>query len=166
MGQRVKKTKLDVQKERLIQIIKDLLQTNVDLMAFHKTLTNDANALKIINKSIKMTKRAIEIIGQVKHIEILQSLYNTLLSGKENYFVLVGTLITSKNKVYYWDNSEKGFKEFLELENEAKAKSKEEFEERKKQQEIIEKAKRENKKIEFALENGKIKPIIVGDMAN
>jgi len=166
MGQRLKRTKLDVQKERLKQVLKDLLQTNIDLMAFHKTLTNDTNALKTINKSIKMANRAMEIVSQVKHIEILQSLYNTFLSGKENFFVLISATISNKNKVSYWDNSEKGFEEFRKLENEAMAKTKAEYEERKKNQEIIEKAKRENKKIEFALENGKIKPIIVGDMAN
>lgn len=143
-----------------------MLQMNHDIMNFHKTLTNDEKALKIINKSIKTTKRAMEIVGQVKHIEILQSLYNTLLSGKENYFVILPTLLTNKNQVIRWDTTEKGFNEFLELERNAKEKSKQEHEEYVKQQEIIKKAKEDGKKVEFAYENGKLKPIIVEEKTN
>lgn len=166
MGLKVKKTKKDVQMDRLKETLVNILVANKSLMRFHKTLTNDEKALKVINKSIKQTDRAIEIIWSVKHIEILESLYNTLLSGKENYFVLFATLITRKNTIIKWDKTDKGFQEFLKLEEQAKAKSKEEYEKRLKQQEIIKKAQEDGKKIEMVYVNGKLEPHIVEEKAN
>ena len=166
MGQRVKQSKADVQKQRLKNAIISVLQANESIMTFHKTLVSDEKSLKIINKSIKQSRKAMLIINQVKHIEILQSLYNALLSGKENYFALFGSVILAKNNVIRWDTTEKGFNEFLKLEAEAKAKSKKEYEEKLKEQELIKKAKEEGKKVEYAYVDGKMKPYIVEDKPN
>lgn len=163
---KTKRTKEEIQKERLKKVIISILSACENIMVFHKTLTNDKESLKIINKTIKRSRKATEIISQVKHIEILQSLYNTLVSGKENYFAVFGTLILAKNNVRRWDTTEKGFQEFVKLEAEAKARSKKEYEEKLKQQEIVRKAKEEGKKVEYSYENGKIKPIIIEDKPN
>ena len=61
---------------------------------------------------------------------------------------------------------EKGFQEFVKLEQEAKAQSQKDYEEKLEQQKIIQKAKEEGKKIEMILQDGKLKPIIVGDKTN
>lgn len=166
MGHKNTKTKADVQKERLKALLISILQANEKIMVFHKTLTEDKKAIQVINKSIKQSRKAIEIISQVKHIEILNSLYNALVSGKENYFALFGSVILAKNNVVKWDTTEKGFQEFLRLEAEAKAKSKKEYEEKLKQQEMIKKAKEEGKKIEYAYKDGKLQPLIVEDKPN
>lgn len=165
MGQQIK-DKSNVQKRALKKIFLDILKSNEDIMCFHRTLTKDEKSRKVIDKSIKQTRKAMKIIEQVEHIEILNSLYNALISGKENYFVLFGTLITSKNNVVKWDKTEKGFKEFLRLEAEAKAATKKEYEDKLKQQEILEQAKKDGKKIEYAYEDGKLKPLIVEDKPN
>lgn len=166
MGQSVKKTKSEVQLQRLKNVIVSMLQANENLMTFHKSITTDPKAIKVYNKSIKESRKAMVVISQVKHIDILTSLYNALISGKESYFAIFGSVILAKNKVVYWDKTEKGYKEFLKLEAEAKAKSKQEYEEKLKQQELVNKAKAEGKKVEFSYENGKLKPLIVEDKPN
>lgn len=147
-------------REFLIKIITKLLETNIELMDYYHYIASDTKSKRVCSKSIRQSKLAIEKIQHVKHIEILQSLYNTLVSGKENVFAVGGALICSK-KFYYYDNTEQGFAEFMELENEAKEKQRAKFEEQKKTQEMIKKAKEDGKKVEMVYENGKIRPVIV-----
>ena len=160
------KDKSIVQKERLKEVIIGLLNANIEIMKFHKTLTNEEKSVRTLNRSIRQSNKAIGIVREVEHIEILQALFNSFVAGKENYFVMLGSTICSKNNVIRWDKSEKGFQEFVRLENEAHAKTKQEYEERLKQQEIIKKAKEDGKKIEFAYKNGKLEPIIVSEKTN
>jgi len=157
--------KIEVQKERLKKVLKDLLELNIDLMSLHLTLTNDKKSLATLKKSIKNAKKALDILPHIKHIEILQSLYDTIILGKEHYFVLLASLIL-KGKIDYWDNSEKGFAEFMELEMNARTKSKEEREEAIKIREQIAKAKAEGKNVELMYKDGKIIPVIVNEKSN
>ena len=161
-----KLTKEEGRKEHLKKIIMSSLAVSESLLLYHRTLTDDEKILLTIAKSLKNTRRAMKIIPTVKHIEILESLYNTLLGGKENYFVLFGTIITAKNNIIRWDSTERGFQEFLRLEEQAKVQYQKDCEERKKQQEILQKAKESGKKVEFAFEEGKLKPLIVEDKVN
>lgn len=161
-----KKEKLDVQRRRLKTIFVNMLLTNIAIMDFQLTLTDDPNEQKGLKRFIKESKTAIEIIGGVKHYEILVSLYNTFLNGKETYFATLCKTINNKETIKKWDRSEKGFKLFLELENQAKAKSKEEYEKKLAEQEMIKKAKEEGKKVEMVFVDGKLKPRIVEEKAN
>ena len=166
MGQKTKTSKLDVQKRKLKTVFTDMLLTNIAIMEFQLTLTSDDKDIKGLKKFIKDSKKAIEIVTSITHYEILVSLYNTFLNGKETYFVTLCKTINNKATIVKWDRTEKGFKLFLELENQAKAKSKEEYEKRLAEQETIRKAKEEGKKVEMVYVDGKLQPRIVEEKKN
>ena len=161
MGQSKKYDKLSVQKARLKSVFISMLETNSAIMRFQLTLTDDKNDIKGIKKFIKNSQKAIEIISGVNHYEILVSLYNTFISGKETYFCALEKTINRKDTIVKWDRTKKGFDLFLKLESDAKAKSKEEYEKKLKQQEMIRKAKEEGKKVEMVFVDGKLQPHIV-----
>ena len=163
MGHNEKNDKLTVQKARLKHVFVQLLETEKAIMHFQLTLTSEKEHVKGIKKVIKDCDKAIEIINGVVHYEILVSLYNAFINGKESFYVMLSSTINSKNKVNHWDKTKKGFQEFIKLEQEAKAQSQKDYEERLEQQKIIQKAKAEGKKIEMIFQDGKLKPIIVGE---
>ena len=75
MGHNVKHSKLDVQKERLKAIFRGMLTTNMAIMVFQLTLTDDPNEQKGLKKFIRDSEKAIKIIDGIVHYEILVSLY-------------------------------------------------------------------------------------------
>ena len=166
MGQKKKMNKLEIQKRRLKQVFVDMLTTNISIMQFQLTLTDKKDEQKGIKKFIKESKQAIEIINSVVHYDILVSLYNTFLNGKETYFMALSKTINRKDTIKKWDRTKKGYALFQKLESQASAKSKEEYENRLKQQEMVKKAKEEGKKIEMVLVDGKLQPRIVEEKAN
>lgn len=147
------------QASQLQSVLYSLLYANKEIMKFHLLNCDDPKLKKILRKSIKQSEKAIQIVYTIKHIEILTSLYNTFVYRKENYFVTIGAVICKS--VDKWDKTEKGFKEFLELEEEAKemalAQEKITLEKRKK----IEDARKEGKKIEMVFKNGHLEPVVV-----
>ena len=149
------------QKELLKKVFAKMLETNIEIMNFQMTLAKTSEEIKGLKRFVKETEKAIEIVNSVNHNEILVSLYNTYINGKETYFMSMCKIINRKDTIVKWDRTEKGFKLFQQLENEAKAKSKEEYEKKKAEQEMIAKAKAEGKQVEMVLENGKITPRIV-----
>ena len=157
----MKEEKITKQKELLKKIFTSMLETNSNIMKFQLTLTDKAEDKKGLKGFIKQTEKAIKIVQGVRHYEILVSLYNTFINKKETYFMTLCKTVNNKQTILKWDRTEKGFKVFLQLENEAKAKSKEEYEKKVKQQEMIKKAKEEGKKIEMVYINGKLEPQIV-----
>ena len=156
-----KKDLIDIQKVRLKRIFVSMLETNIAIMKFQLTLTDKEEEQKGLKKFISESKKAIEIINSVSHYEILVSLYNTFLNGKETYFATLCKTINNKKTIVHWDRTEKGFKEFIALESEAKAKTKAEYEKKLKEKEMIEKAKEEGKKVEMVYIDGKLQPRIV-----
>ena len=166
MGLKERTNKLSVQKTRLKHVFVRLLETEKAIMCFQLTLATETEHIKGIKKVIKDCDKAIEIINGIVHYEILVSLYNTFVNGKESYYVLLSSTLNSKRKVTYWDRTKKGFQEFIRLEEEAKAQSQKDYEEKLKQQEMLRKAKEEGKKIEMIFQDGKLKPIIVGEETN
>ena len=146
--------------EYLKQVFINFLETEIAILRFQKSLSKRGKDRKGLDEMIKNSEKAIETVRDLKHIEILTSLYNAFLSQKEHYFIMVEKTLNSEN-VEKWDKTEDGFKEFLELEETEKAKSQQELEEKKKQAETIAKARAEGKKIEMILEDGKLKPVIV-----
>lgn len=160
MGQAKKITKSELQKEKLKDIFVNMLNTNVSIMRFQMTLTDKSEEIKGLKQFIRMANKAIDIINNVNHIEILISLYNSFIGGKEGYFATLTRVITLKTTIAYWDKSKKGFQEFLQKEEEGRSKSEEELKERQEQQQAIKKAREEGKSVEFIYENGKMKPII------
>ena len=149
-----------------IEYLKDLffkfLETEIAILRFQKSISKRGKDRKGLDEMIKNGEKAIKTIRDLKHIEILTSLYNSFLAQKETYFITLERVINSEN-TEKWDKTEDGFKEFLELEESARAKSREEYEEKKKQAELIAQARKDGKKVEMILEDGKLKPIIVED---
>lgn len=166
MGHKKEIEKLNVQKERLKAVFNRMLDTEIAIMQFQLTLANEDEHIKGIKKVIKDSEKAKKIVTSITHYEILVSLYNAFVNGKESFYVMFSATINSKNKVTYWDRTKKGFQEFIALEQQAKAQSQKDYEERLKQQEIIKKAKEEGKKIEMVFQDGKLKPIVVEEKAN
>lgn len=164
MGQR-KGTKLNVQKEKMVEIFVKMLETNKAILEFQLTLLTKEEHIKNIKKIIKKTTKAIEIIKGISHYEILVSLYNSFVNKRETYFIALYGTIMSK-KIQHWDKTKKGFKEFLEEEKKAIEQFDNEMEEKRKTQEIIKKAKEEGKKVELMYIDGKIKPVVVNEKPN
>lgn len=158
--------KLEVQKNRLKKLFADILNVNIDIMCFQLTLTDKEEDIKGLKKLIRESEKAIEIINSIVHYEILVSLYNTFINGKETYFVSLVKTVNRKDTIVKWDRTKKGFDLFLKLESEARAKSKEEYEKKLAQQELIKKAKEEGKKVEMVYIDGKLQPHIVEENPN
>ena len=151
--------KIDKTTNDLKNIIINLLKTDMAILQFHHHNEDDPNHIKSYNKWIRQCKNSIRIVENIQHIEILCSLYNTFISGKETYFVTLGAVVNKDVK--RWDTTKKGFEEFLKMDAEARAKFKEESEEREHQLESIKKAREEGKKIEFVFQNGKLIPVVL-----
>lgn len=166
MGHNKEIDKLNVQKERLKAVFNRLLDTEIAIMQFQLTLASEDEHIKGIKKVIKDSEKAKKIVTSITHYEILVSLYNAFVNAKESFYVMFSATINAKNKVTYWDRTKKGFQEFIKLEQEAKAQSQKDYEERLKQQEIIKKAQEEGKKIEMVFQDGKLKPIVVEEKSN
>lgn len=166
MGHKKDLDKLTVQKGRLQKVLVSMLYTNLAIMEFQMTLAQNDEEKKTLKRVIALTKKAEKLIWETQHFEILVSLYNSFVLGKESYYVTLVKVITLKTTIRYWDKTKKGFEEFLKQEAAAKAKSEQEFKERQEQQEFIKKAQEQGKKVEFVLENGKLKPTIVDEKAN
>ena len=148
------------QREHLQNILISIIDSEIAILQFQKSIAKEQKDKTGLNKMINKGKKAKDVIRDLRHTELLISLYNTFVNGKESYFVMVERTVNSKN-TQKWDKTEKGFKEFVELEEQAKAKSKEEYEERMKQREMIINAKKQGKKVEMVFENGKLTPVIV-----
>lgn len=148
------------QMDHLKNIFTKLLETEISVLEFQKSISKTEKDRKGLNKMIRDGKKAIRIVRDLKHTEILVSLYNSFLNKKETYFIMISKTINSKETLK-WDKSELGFKEFLDLEAQAHAESQKEFEEKQKQLQSIAQAKKDGKKIQMVFENGKLTPVIV-----
>lgn len=166
MGHDNKNTFDNVQKSHLKALFNMVLATDIEIIKYQITLTNKEEEIKGLKKYIKQCRKAQDIINSVVHYEILLDLYNTFFTGKETYFLSIMKMITHKDTIVKWDRTEKGFKLFQELQAQARAKSKEDYENRLKQQELIKKAREEGKKVEMVLVDGKLQPHIVEEKAN
>ena len=147
------------------EILNKLIETNIAIMDFQLLAENQEKGKELAKKFIKDSKKAIKIVENVKHIEILTSLFNAFVSGKQPYFIAIAKTISLPNKIRHWD-TKKGFKEFIEEERLAVAKSEQELEEKRKERERIEQAKKDGKKVELMYINGKVKPVIVEEKPN
>lgn len=149
----------ELQRKSLTTIIRKVLETNIELMTYYKHLASDENSKRVCSKSIRQTKKALEKLPHIKHIEILVSIYNTIISGKESVFVLGGSLLCSK-QFDRWDKTEKGFKEFLEIEKDNREQQRQKAEEESSNREKIRLAKEQGKEVEMVYQNGKLIPVI------
>ena len=157
-----------LQRELIIKVIKSLINTNLAILDLHKDLFKEnKESIEAINKNIRASKKALNNIEKINHIEILRSLYGNLITNKEMVFALAPALINSK-KCKYWDTTKSGFDEFMALEQEANEIAKKKFEQQAKEQEMVEKAKQEGKKVEYVYDQveKRNKPMIIEENNN
>ena len=166
MGHGKNFNKVNVQKEHLKKIFVSMLETNIAIMKLQITLTDKEEEIKGLKKFIKESEKAINIINSVVHYEILISLYNTFINKKETYFVTLCKTINNKKTIVRWDRTKKGFQEFVALEEEAKAKSKQEYEKKMEESRIIQQAREQGKRVEMVYVDGKLQPRIVDEQLN
>ena len=161
--------KLTKKKEReyIIKMLQSILKANVEIMEFYKAIAKDRKSKNICEKSIRQSKLGMSTVSQIKHIEILRSLFNKIISGKEQYFAMVGAMC-SYDKISVWDNTKTGFQEFLKLEYEEQKLREKETKERQDQQELIRQAQEQGKNIEMVYDPNtkKVKPVIVEEKPN
>ena len=150
-------------KVALKKAIKSLIQANIDIMQYHLSINSDEKVVKVIKTNINRGKKALLIVDEIWHIEILESLYRSFIFGKEQYFAIVSATIVKQARK--WD-SEKGFVEFMELEKQALEQAKKEQEERQHDEEVIKSAKEMGKKIEMVMQNGRLRPVVVEEKPN
>lgn len=158
----MKHNKIDTQKECLKKIFVKMIATNIAIIEFQLTLTNKKEEIKGLKNIIKRSNRAIDIINDINHYEILVSLYNAFVNRKEPYFVSFVCTIDRK-VINKWDKTEKGFKEFLEEEQQAVENDINNELEKRKTAKMIQQARAEGKKVEMMYVDGKIKPVIVNE---
>lgn len=155
----MKNKEYELRQKQIVKILTKLLETNIEIMTFYKHLAVDDKSKRTCSKSIRQSKKAIEKLQHVQHLEILVSIYNALIGGKEFVFVSGASLICSKN-FDYWDKTEKGFKEFIELEHQAKVEQEQKLKEQHEKDIALKKAKEEGKDIEHVLVDGKIQTLV------
>lgn len=142
-----------------------LCNAYIDIAKLKKHTAVEQKDKDICEKVIRKTKKSINIIKNVNHIEILRSIYNTFIGGKETLFAVMVGSVNHKSTVSYWDKSEKGFQEFLQREEEAKKVYEQEQEKKKKQADAVKKAQEEGKKVEFVMKDGKLEPVFTEEKA-
>ena len=148
----------------LKNIVVSMIKVCESIVRFQMVEDSDPTHKQKYEKLLRHCKSAYNLVWSCQHIEILASLYNSFVSGKEQFYVILTESIYKNVKK--WDTTKKGFEEFLKLDEDARNKFIEEKEERERQQEMIKKAREEGKKIDFVFENGKLTPVILEEKHN
>lgn len=155
------------EREHIIRMLTSILESNILIMEFYKDISIDKKSRDICKKSIEQSKQGIKTLNEIRHMEILRSMFNKIIVGKETYFATVGSLC-AYDRIKIWDTTETGFKEFVRLEEEERKLHEKELQEQQENKELIERAQREGKKVEmlYDQESKKIKPVIFEEKPN
>ena len=150
-----------------VNVMLKIMEAGIEIATMRKKLTDDPKAKKSCDKAIREYKKAIEYLPKIKHDDIINSLYNSLVIRNEVWFFYFAPTINHKN-TRFWDTTENGYREFLELEEEAKRIAKEKREEQMAKAKAIEEAKANGDKIEmvFNPETKKLEQKIVKENNN
>lgn len=152
-------------REHIINILNRIIDVAVEMAKFNKTLIADKQKRTKINKYIKMCEKAKDRLLTIKHEEVLYSIYeNVAGKSKISLYTMCPSLIMHKATKHF--DTDKGFKEFLKLEEIGKKEEIAKAEEIRKNQEIIAQAKKEGKEVEFVYKDGKMQQIIVDKQTN
>ena len=143
-----------------------LCNAYIEIAKYKKYLADNTADKGVCDKVIRKAKKSIYIIKNVNHVEILRSIYNTFIGGKETIFAIMVGAVNHKDTVVRWDKTEQGFKEFLDREEESKKLYEQELEKQKAKADAVKKAKEEGKKVEFVMKDGKLEPVITEEKQN
>lgn len=113
MGQQ-DQAKLEVQKESLRKVFVDLITTNISIMNFQLSIQTDKTKRRKLQMSVRQSEKALGVIKNVKHIELLQDLYIDFIRGGETVFMNVPAFVVAENKLQHFDTDE-GFEEYMEI---------------------------------------------------
>ena len=160
---------MNKERERLylVNALSNVLTTTISIMTYYVAITEDKKGKDIFRKSIKQCKKGLKLIKTISHIEILKSMFNKIITGKEYYYVMSGS-ICSYEKIKTWDNTKKGFEDFLKLEIEGMRQAEQEWKEQESQKEFVRKAQEEGKQVEMVFDDKtkKLKPVIIEEKSN
>lgn len=159
---------IDTKKKRnyLISIIQKYLETGKCLMEYLKAVAPTRKAKLVCNNSIKKIDEAIVHLRQIKHIEILEYLYSSLIANNTLAYSVSGKMVLSP-KIKEWDTDD-GVKELIALMEEERKKAQEKLEQQQKTRDAIEEARKQGKKVEMVYdqETKSVKPMIVEEKPN
>ena len=156
------------ERKNLTDVIIKYLELNIENCKFMKRLyASNKEATKVINKSINQSKKALEEIYHINHIEVLRALYADCVGQVQGHLMVGGTLITAKT-TYNFDKTEEGFEEFKRIQEENRLLHETKMKEQKENAELIKKAKEEGKKVEYVYDpvSKKARPMIVEENNN
>lgn len=156
------------ERQELTYLITKALQLNIDNCLFMKQLyKSNKNTTKVFNKSLSQTRKALVLVKEIKHIEILRAIYGDIVGQISGILMLGGTEICSK-QLKKWDNTEKGFKEFAQLQEENQKIMAQKLKEKQESAEIIKKAKEQVKKVEMFYDPvaKKVRPVVMEEENN
>lgn len=156
----------------LERVIYTLIDTQIALLDFSllnigkkklesKVLGNEEeyNKLNEMQKKYKKGKKECykmqEKLNEITKIEVLQSIYVNLISGKEVIWAYAPALV--HQGVYFC--TKKGYAEFLKIQKEEQEKALAKIKER----QAVEKAIKDGKQVENVLIDGKLKQVVVDE---
>ena len=152
-------------REQLINLIKQQLELNIANCKFMKRLyRGNKSTIKVLNKSIKESTKALVVVHQIKHIELLRAIYADIIGKYSAVLMLGGTYISSK-ALFHIDNDEKAFNEFMENQKIEQEQAIKKAKERQEYAQAVEKARQDGKRVEFVVDpaTNKVKPVIVDE---
>ena len=113
MGQQDQE-KLEVQKESLRKVFVDLITTNISIMNFQLSIQTDKTKRRKLQMSVRQSEKALDVIKNIKHAELLQDLYVDFIRGEEPFFMNVPSFVVAENKLQHFDTDD-GFEEYMEI---------------------------------------------------
>lgn len=144
MGQELSEKK---KRDYLISIITKYLETNIALMEYYHAVADTRKAKLTCLRSKRKTEQAIIHLRQIKHVDILEYLYSTFMGNNIIAYSMSGSVVLAPKLAEY--DTDDGIVEFREIIEKQKQEKIAKMEEKRKEQEIIDKAKAEGKKVEM-----------------
>lgn len=156
----------NVKRKYLINIITSHLETAKNMLTYFKAVASTPEQKKVCNKSIRNTKKAIEHLNEIKHIEILEYLYSTFIGNNVIAYTVSGNVVNSK-KINFYDKDE-NIDDFKAMVEDQRQEAIEREKKRQESAEILKKAKEQGKKVEVVWDDKSksAKPMIVEEKSN
>ena len=151
-------------KTEIIKILNKIIDVSEELTIFNKSLIKDPKERTKFNKFLKLCQQAREYLPNIKHEDVLTSLYRNIVCGKESVYTMCPALICHKATRHF--DTEKGHAEFLKLEKVAREEEKKAAKEIAKKRETMKIAKEQGKNLDFIVKDGKMEQVVVDTKDN
>lgn len=107
-------------KELFIYSIRKVIELNIALCELDRQVylsNGDEKTMKLIDDAISLNQKAFVEIENIEHIEILKAIYSDSVAMYRNLLFKPAHLVVDK-KTQEYDKTEKGWKEFLKIQEE------------------------------------------------